>query len=83
MIVNFPEISAEALAGCRQIITDEWLDFMGERFRRLGIRYWTGAEFHKYLFYPEVLECEADKKRCYKAFRLVHFKGECVATTTN
>ena len=80
---NAPTISHEALASCRAIITDEWLDFMGERYRRLAIRYWTGVEFQKYLFYPEVLQREADKKRCYKAFRLVHFQGECVATTTN
>ena len=65
-----PVISQEALASCRAIITDEWLDFMGDRYRRLAIRYWTGVEFHKYLFYPEVLEAEADKKRRYVAMRL-------------
>lgn len=81
---NAPVISDEALASCRAEITDEWLDFMGERYRRLAIRYWTGVEFHKYLFYPEVLECEADKLRGYVAFRLVDSDdtvGLAVSTT--
>lgn len=83
---NAPVISQEALASCRAEITDEWLDFMADRYRRLAIRYWTGVEFHKYLFYPEVLECEADKKRCYKAFWLIDSEDDqcgIVVTTTN
>jgi hypothetical protein len=81
-----PTISDEALASCRAIITDEWLDFMGERYRRLGIRYWTGVEFHKYLLCPEVIEAEAEKKRSYVAFRLVDSDDETsglVVSTTN
>lgn len=78
-----PTISDEALASCRTIITDEWLDFMGERFRRLGIRYWTGVEFHKYLLCPEVIEREADKKRGYLAGHLLCGDRSYVIYTAN
>ena len=81
-----PVISAEALAGCREVLTDERLDYLGERYRRLGIRYWTGVEFHKYLLHPEALEAEADRRRCYVAFKLVGNDDETyelVVSTTN
>lgn len=65
-----PIISEESLASCRAIITDEWLDWMADRYRRLGIHYWTGVEFHKYLLCAEPLEAEADRKRRYLAMRL-------------
>lgn len=76
-------VSDEALAHCRQVLTDQRLDYMAERFRRLAIRYWTGAEFHKYLLYPETLEAEADRKRGYVAFRVRHCGGDSVVATTN
>lgn len=80
---NAPTISDDALAHCRQVLTDERLDYLGERFRRLAIRYWTGAEFHQYLLHPEALDAEADRKRGYVAFRVLHPGGDSVVATTN
>ena len=86
---NAPVISdeaLEALAGCRRVLTDEYLDYMGNRYRRLAIGYWTGVSFYSYLIHPETLEAEADRKRCYKAFRLIDSDDDqcgIVVTTTN
>ena len=81
-----PVVSDEALAGCRRVLTDEYLDYMGNRYRRLAIGYWTGVSFYSYLIHPETLEAEADRKRCYKAFRLIDSDDDqcgIVVTTTN
>jgi len=78
-----PVISDEALASCRRMLTDEYLDYMGYRYRRLAIRFWTGAEFHQYLLHPEALDAEADRKRGYVAFRVLHPGGDSVVATTN
>lgn len=79
-----PVISDEALANCRRVLTDEYLDYMGNRYRRLAIGYWTGVSFHSYLIHPETLEAEADKKRRYLAMRLtVRGCNQGVVVTTN
>jgi len=74
-----PVISDQALAHCRQVLTDERLEYLGDRYRRLAIRYWTGVDFHKYLLYPEALDAEADRKRKCMACTI----RDLVVTTTN
>ncbi len=76
-------VSDEAVTSCRQVLTDERLDYLGERYRRPAIRYWTGVEFHKYILFPDSIDAEADRKRQFVAFRAICGGHNLVVTTTN
>lgn len=47
-----PTISDQALANCREELTDERLEYLGERYRSLAI-YQMDIPFHKYLNHPD------------------------------
>jgi hypothetical protein len=59
------QISNEALANCREIFTDERLEYLADRYCRQGVRCWTGVPFHKYLLYPHEFDMMVSRISAY------------------
>lgn len=56
-------LSNESLASCREILTDERLDYLADRFLMHSVRHYTGIPFHKYLDHPDEFDRMADYMR--------------------
>jgi hypothetical protein len=63
--VNETRKPGEGLTDRREVLTDEYIEWCGERFTRLRIRAYTGARFEEYVAHPEATEAHADFVRIH------------------
>jgi len=56
-------LSNESLASCREILTDERLDYLADRYLMHSVRHYTGVPFHKYLNHPDQFDRMAEYMR--------------------
>lgn len=80
-----PTIGNESLAACREILTDERLDYLADRYITRSVRHYTGVPFHKYLHHPEHFDRMAEHMRKHKQVQveLKTDSGTFVAHTMN
>lgn len=60
------QLVAAGVTCWHEVMGDEYIDYMAERFQRLMIREYTHATFEQYLEMPEYYEGYLDALKCWK-----------------